>query len=127
MTMTFVKFYRMKTLALAIALAAPLAQAQDASVAPKPATPATQAANAKVLQELPFADTSDFADAERGLIAKPDVLTIKNASGNVVWDLESYKKYIGLNQAAPAEINPSLYRLAQLNMQYGLFKVTDRI
>lgn len=127
MTMTFVKSYRMKTLALAIALAAPLAQAQDASVAPKPATPATQAANAKVLQELPFADTSDFADAERGLIAKPDVLTIKNASGNVVWDLESYKKYIGLNQAAPAEINPSLYRLAQLNMQYGLFKVTDRI
>jgi len=127
MTMTFVKSYRMKTLALAIALAAPLAQAQDASVAPKPATPATQAANAKVLQELPFADTSDFADAERGLIAKPDVLTIKNASGNVVWDLESYKKYIGLNQASPAEINPSLYRLAQLNMQYGLFKVTDRI
>lgn len=127
MTMTFVKSYRMKTLALAIALAAPLAQAQDAIVAPKPATPATQAANAKVLQELPFADTSDFADAERGLIAKPDVLTIKNASGNVVWDLESYKKYIGLNQAAPAEINPSLYRLAQLNMQYGLFKVTDRI
>lgn len=121
------KPYRLKILALAIALASPLAQAQDPLVAPKPATSVTQAANANVLNELPFADTSDFDDAKRGLIARPDVLTIKNARGDVVWDLESYKKYIGLNQAAPAEVNPSLYRMAQLNMQYGLFKVTDRI
>ena len=127
MSIILVKSLQTKTLALAIALAVPLAQAQDPIVAPKAATPATQAANARVLQELPFADTSDFADAQRGLIARPDQLTIRNASGNVVWDLESYKKYIGLNQPAPAEVNPSLYRLAQLNMQYGLFKVTERI
>lgn len=127
MNSTLVTSYRMTTLALAMAFAMPLVHAQDALIPPKPATPATQAANAKVLAELPFNDTSDFDDAQRGLIAKPDTLTIRNARGDVVWDLESYKKYIGLNQAAPAEINPSLYRNAQLNLQYGLFKVTDRI
>lgn len=89
--------------------------------------PATQAANDKMLKTLPFSDMSDFEDAQRGLIAKPDTLTTRNAKGDVVWDLESYKKYIGLSQVAPAEVNPSLYRMAQLNLQYGLFKVTDRI
>lgn len=101
---------------------------QGATPAPtKPATEFTKAANAALLQELPFDDKSDFEDATRGLIARPDTLTIKNASGKVVWDMESYKKYIGLDQPAADEINPSLYRIAQLNMQYGLFKVTDRI
>ena len=45
----------------------------------------------------------------------------------MIWDLESYKKYIALDRPAPETVNPSLWRNAQLNMQYGLFKVTDRI
>ena len=69
----------------------------------------------------------DFEDAKRGLIAKPDTLTIKDAKGNVVWDLEEYKTYIGDDKPAPDTVNPSLWRNAQLNMQYGLFKVHDRI
>ena len=93
----------------------------------KPATAATKAANEAVLKDLPFNDKSDFDDAQRGFIARPETLTIKDAKGNVVWDLEEYKKYIGLDKVAPASINPSLYRNAQLNMIYGLFKVTDRI
>jgi len=94
---------------------------------PKPATEFTRQANAEVLKELPFSDRQDFADAQKGFIAKPDVLTIKDAKGNVIWDLEQYKQYIKQDAAAPDTVNPSLWRNAQLNMLYGLFKVTDRI
>jgi len=93
----------------------------------KPATAATHEANASVLEALPFGDRRDFEYAQRGFIARPDTLTIRGAQGQVVWDLESYKKYIGLDRPAPDTVNPSLWRNAQLNMLYGLFKVTDRI
>ena len=36
-----------------------------------------------VLKALPFADKEDFELATRGLIDKPDTLTIKDAKGNV--------------------------------------------
>ncbi|MGV0741201.1 alkyl/aryl-sulfatase [Mycolicibacterium sp. XJ870] len=95
---------------------------------PKAATEATKAANQKLVDTLPFNDKGDFDDAKRGLIAKPDTLTIKDANGNVVWDLEEYKKYIADDKPAPDTVNPSLWRNAQLNMQYGLFEVLpDRI
>jgi alkyl sulfatase BDS1-like metallo-beta-lactamase superfamily hydrolase len=113
--------------ALALALAAPSWAQEAKPIGGKPATAATKAANDAVLKDLPFGDKSDFEDAQRGFIAKPDVLTIKNAKGDVVWDLEAYKAFVSLDKAAPASINPSLYRNAQLNMLYGLFKVTDRI
>ena len=99
-----------------------------------------------MLTKLPFDDKTDFADAQRGFIAKPDQLTIYRentnaAPRNEAWDLEKYKKYIkcdlGLDKPdkpvdsanpPPYEINPSLYRNAQLCMQYGLFEVVpDRI
>jgi alkyl sulfatase BDS1-like metallo-beta-lactamase superfamily hydrolase len=108
----------------------PEASAGTASPPPsqgKPATEATRAANAALLQSLPFSDRADFDDAQRGLIARPDTLTIKDARGRVVWDLEAYKQFIDLDKPAPDTVNPSLWRNAQLNMQYGLFKVTDRI
>lgn len=113
------------TLSLGMSIA--MADPAPAPVASKPATEATKATNAALLKTLPFNDKADFEDATRGLIARPEQLTIRDAAGKVVWDMESYKKYISLDQAAPDEINPSLYRIAQLNMQYGLFKVTDRI
>jgi hypothetical protein len=87
----------------------------------------TKAANAAVLKSLPFADEADFEDARRGLIAKPETLTIRNAKGDVVWDLESYKAYLAPDAPAPDTVNPSLWRNAQLNMQYGLFEVTKGI
>jgi alkyl sulfatase BDS1-like metallo-beta-lactamase superfamily hydrolase len=98
-----------------------------AQEAPKPATDATKAANKAVLDYLNFNDKQDFEDAKRGLVDAPATLTVKNAKGDVVWDLESYKKYIGIDKAAPDTVNPSLWRNAQINMIYGLFKVTDRI
>lgn len=95
--------------------------------APKPATEITRQANAAVLKALPFNDRQDFEDAQRGLIAQPKELSIRDASGKVVWDMATYQRYIGIDKAAPDTVNPSLWRIAQLNMQYGLFKVTDRI
>ena len=93
----------------------------------KPASAATKAANKKVQDSLPFKDRADFEDATRGLIAKPETVTIKNEQGAVVWDLESFKPYIAADKPVPDTVNPSLWRNAQLNMQHGLFKVTDRI
>ena len=113
---------RMGVLAMAI-LVASNATASE----PKPATQATIDANNQLKQSLPFSDTKDFDNAQKGLIATQDVVTIKNQNGDVVWDLEAYKKYIGLDKPSPDTVNPSLWRNAQLNMINGLFKVTDGI
>ncbi|WAS97723.1 MBL fold metallo-hydrolase [Nannocystis poenicansa] len=94
---------------------------------PKPATEATRQANEALLHRLPFDDRSDFEDAERGLIARPHTLTITDGDGNVVWDLEPFKKFIRRDAPAPDTVNPSLWRQAQLNLIYGLFKVSERI
>ncbi len=98
-----------------------------AATEPKPATQATIAVNTQVKESLPFSDKQDFEDAQRGFIAQQDVVTITNANGDVVWDLEAYKKYIGLDKPAPDSVNPSLWRNAQLNMINGLFEVTEGI
>ena len=82
---------RIRLIAAAIA-ALGVTTAVFAATPSKPATPFTKQANQQVLQELPFADKQDFEDAQRGLIAREDVVTIKDAKGNVVWDLEQYKK-----------------------------------
>ena len=91
------------------------------------ATQATIKANNDVKNSLPFNNTQDFKDATRGFIDKPESLIIKNAKGDVVWDMDSYTKFIGIDKPAPPTVNPSLWRNAQLNVQYGLFKVTDNI
>ncbi|EKO3390619.1 MBL fold metallo-hydrolase [Vibrio fluvialis] len=111
---------------LALLIAAMVSSGASAAD-PKPATQATIDANNAVKQSLPFSDKKDFENAQKGLIAKQDVVTIKNDKGDVVWDLEQYKQYITLNNPAPDSVNPSLWRNAQLNMINGLFEVTDGI
>ena len=111
---------------IVLTLLGTVASAQTA-VAPKPATESTRAAQAAVLGQLPFTDRRDFDDAQRGLLARPEALTIRDAQGRVVWDMQSYQSFIGLDRAPPDTVNPSLWRNAQLNMQYGLYKVADRI
>ena len=102
------------------------APAQPAGViAPKDATTQTQQANAALLTELPFADQQDFQDAERGLIAPLPDLTIKDDTGRIVWTLKGYEFL--QQKDAPPSVNPSLWRMAQLNMNNGLYKVTDRV
>lgn len=93
--------------------------------APKDASPITAALNRAVLASLPFADTQDFDDARRGLIATLPEVEIKNDQGRVVWSLRDYAFLA--DEQAPPTVNPSLWRLARLNLIHGLFQVTDRI
>lgn len=99
----------------------------DGSAFADPATKATKDANKAVLEALPFNDRRDFEDAQRGLLRRPETLIIKKNNGDVVWDLESYKKFIAIENPAPDTVNPSLWRNAQLNVQYGLYEVADGI
>ncbi len=117
----------MKPLSLYIALALTSGAVLAEPIPSKPATQATIEANQAVYQALNFKDETDFKNAQRGLIAKQDVVTIKNANGDVVWDLEAYKQFISLENKAPDSVNPSLWRNAQLNMINGLFEVTEGI
>ncbi|WP_250657735.1 alkyl/aryl-sulfatase [Alkalimarinus coralli] len=116
-----------KKLALTVSLTLLFVTPVMGGTDPKPATKHTIEANKKVLEALPFSDTQDFKDAQRGFIAKPDTLTIKSKDGVPVWDLEQYKQYIQLDKPAPDTVNPSLWRNAQLVMQHGLFEVTPNI
>ncbi|MCP1649128.1 alkyl/aryl-sulfatase [Pseudomonas nitroreducens] len=92
---------------------------------PKPPTTFTEAAQAQVRQSLPFNDRTDFDRVEKGLIKRPDNLVIKNDDGSVAWQLGAYD-FLKATQDIPS-VNPSLLRQAQLNLSYGLFKVTDGI
>jgi alkyl sulfatase BDS1-like metallo-beta-lactamase superfamily hydrolase len=109
-----------------LVIATTAAPAQSSGViTPKDATTQTQQANAALLTELPFADQQDFQDAERGLIAPLPELTIKDDTGRIVWTLKGYEFL--QQKDAPPSVNPSLWRMAQLNMNNGLYKVIDRV
>lgn len=104
---------------------AALTMSAAALAGPNPATPLTEQSNAEWLRKLPFADRADFDDARRGLVARFPERTIRNADGKVVWDFDAYAFEAAAD--APRTVNPSLWRLAQLNNEAGLFKVTDRV
>jgi alkyl sulfatase BDS1-like metallo-beta-lactamase superfamily hydrolase len=101
------------------------AQQIPQTIKPKPAEPATAAANAAVLNEYPFSDQQDFADAQKGLIEALPGGEIKNADGSVAWDMKSYG--FENTETVPPTANPSLWRVERLNDFAGLFKVTDGI
>ena len=99
------------------------------AASPKPATHATKDVNALYRRGLPFNDTRDFADARRGLLASlPEPVVIRNSDGVPVWDATSYD-FIKVTETddAPNTVNPSLWRMAKLNMIHGLFEVVDGI
>ena len=114
---------QLSKLSLAVAFAIASAPALAAE-APKDATPQTRQANAAVLKELPFADTQDFEDAKRGFIATIPNAAVKLPNGQMAWDLSTYDFIKG---NAPDTVNPSLWRISQLNLNNGLFKVVDRV
>jgi alkyl sulfatase BDS1-like metallo-beta-lactamase superfamily hydrolase len=122
-------------LAAGLAASTNSASAQDAppvsgeSATPKPATDATREVNGLYRKGLPFDDTRDFEDARRGLIAQlPEPGIIRNSQGRPVWDLSAYD-FIKVTESddAPDTVNPSLWRMAKLNMIHGLFEVVDGI
>ena len=92
-------------------LASSVASAQPPA-APRAAEPLVSASNRAVRSELPFADRQDFDDALRGFVA-----TVPNAANP--------QQYQFLEGDAPDTVNPSLWRMAQLNAVHGLFKVVD--
>jgi len=97
----------------------------SANTALKPASKYTIAHQEALLASLPFNDTLDFSLAEKGLIKRPEILSIKDELGNVVWELGNYQFL--LDNKNIDSINPSLLRQAKLNMAYGLYQVTERI
>src|SRR4029453_4397093 len=117
------KYLAMHVVALTLVAGTMAAQGQAPDAA-RGATDATRPANAAVLHELPFANREDFEFASRGLIEGVSDLIVKDADGRAVWSLPPYAFLKG---DAPATVNPSLWRDATLNMNAGLFKVTDRI
>lgn len=97
----------------------------SAQEAPKDATAITQQANSAWLNQLPFNDRQDFEDAQRGFVATLPKVSIKTANGVTAWDLSAYDFL--KQDRAPSTVNPSLWRQAQINMNNGLFRVTEGI
>ncbi|WP_235681213.1 alkyl/aryl-sulfatase [Tomitella gaofuii] len=103
--------------------------------APRPATAATAARQAEVRRRLPFDEDTGPADAEAGFVATLDEPVITAADGRVVWDLRPYAFLEGGGAAggdrddapAPDTVDPSLWRMARLNLRHGLYRVADRI
>ena len=91
----------------------------------KDATPVTCEHNHAFLDALPFGDTQDFDDAARGFIATLPDVTFRNSEGRVIFSLKDYAFLA--HEQAPDTVHPSLWRQARLNMNNGLFQVTDRI
>ncbi|MEV6275114.1 alkyl sulfatase dimerization domain-containing protein [Nocardia sp. NPDC051832] len=69
---------------------------------------------------MPFGDTADFVDADRGFIAALDPGVVRGADGKVVWDNDSYDF---LHGTCPASANPSLWRQSQLTVKQGLYEI----
>ncbi len=90
----------------------------------KGATEQTKEANEQVYALLDFSDEQELEFAQRGLIAAPDSLEIKDENGKVIWSQDAYAF---LAQDAPDTANPSLWRHTQLNNIYGLFEVAENI
>jgi len=97
---------------LALGLLVSSAAFAQPPAAPRAAEPLVSASNRAVRSELPFADRQDFDDARRGFVA-----TVPNAANP--------QQYQFLEGDAPDTVNPSLWRMAQLNAVHGLFKVVD--
>jgi alkyl sulfatase BDS1-like metallo-beta-lactamase superfamily hydrolase len=104
--------------------AACLSQTLHAAQAPVGASEQTRSSNATVLTQLTFSDRADYEAVTRGLIAPFDG-QVSDAAGKPVWNLEGYKFLAA--QDRPDSVNPSLWRLAQLNAHAGLFEVAPRL
>ena len=76
------------------------------------------------MSALPFEDTTDFDDAEKGLIGSLQPCVVRAENGRVVWDNDSY----GFLQAeCPETAHPSLWRQSQLCAKQGVYEVTEGI
>ncbi len=100
------------------------AAADDPALAPKPASAATIAAHKAAALALPAEDGRDAEFASRGFIASAADPVIRDSGGKAVWNMAAYDWMQG---AAPATVNPSLWREVALLRRHGLFQVTDGV
>jgi alkyl sulfatase BDS1-like metallo-beta-lactamase superfamily hydrolase len=96
----------------------------DLSLAPKPASDATLAAQKAVAAKLPLEDGRDAEFAARGLLASPTDPVIRTADGRAVWNAAAYDWVKG---TVPSTVNPSLWREMSVLSQHGLYQVTDGV
>ena len=91
---------------------------------PKTASEATRRSHERFRALLDFEDRRSFEDARRGFLATLDPMTIPHGvRPRPVLDLEAFEF---LDGEAPDTVNPSLWRMAQLNAQHhGLYEVVD--
>ena len=74
---------------------------------------------------LPFSDTQDFEEQQRGLIAEMPDKKIMADAGHVAWDKE---RFDFLNTDTDFDsIHPSMQRISRLNQNYGLYEVIPGI
>ena len=90
----------------------------------KAPTPNIESLNREHLTTLPFGDTADFDDADRGFIGALEPCVITAADGRVVWDNDVYA-FLGGD--APASVHPSLWRQSHLVAKQGLYEVVEGI
>ncbi len=90
----------------------------------KPPSAVIEAAHAEHLNTLPFDDTADFTDADRGFLGKLSPCVVKAADGRVIWDNDVYDFLAG---DAPPSVHPSLWRQSQLCAKQGLYEVVEGI
>ncbi|WNG81739.1 alkyl sulfatase dimerization domain-containing protein [Mycobacterium sp. ITM-2016-00316] len=90
----------------------------------KPPTATIAAANLAQRDGLPFEDTRDFEDADRGFLGALEPCVVTAADGRVVWDNDSYGF---LADDAPDSVHPSLWRQSQLCAKQGLYEVVPGI
>lgn len=90
----------------------------------KPPTAVIESAHRQHFNDLPFDDTADFDNADRGFLAALSPCVITAADGTVVWDNDAYA-FLGGD--APTSVHPSLWRQSQLCAKQGLYEVVEGI
>jgi alkyl sulfatase BDS1-like metallo-beta-lactamase superfamily hydrolase len=90
----------------------------------KPPAATIETAHREHLKTLPFDDTADFDDADRGFIAAQQPCVIKAADGRVVCDNDVYAFLTG---DSPTSVHPSLWRQSALAAKQGLYQVVEGI
>jgi alkyl sulfatase BDS1-like metallo-beta-lactamase superfamily hydrolase len=94
------------------------------ATSPTPPTSHIVAQQDTAFTRLPFSDTQDFEDANRGLLGRLEPCVVRAEDGRVVWDNDSY----GFVQGdAPDTVHPSLWRQSTLVATQGLFEVVEGI
>ena len=87
----------------------------------KPASEHTRAFNSSAATPL---DPEDFTRAQRGFIASLEDTKITDAQGRQAGDIG---RYDFLQGDAPDTVHPNLWRHAKLNVNHGLFEVTEGV